>query len=119
VRDFYITPESDPNYDKAQFEISAEIDELIYQLQMIITTNIGDVLGEAEFGASLVDKIGTVNMDNESLKALLNEQVTNYSEMARKYEVGFRPHSQKAGNGQIFGVIDIEIQGESIFGMLY
>lgn len=119
MRDFYITPEHDPNYDETRFEISNEIEELIYQLQMILTTNEGDVLGEIGFGASLIDKIGMTQLDNANLRANLNEQTTKYSEMARKYEVGFRPHAQYKPNGQQIGVIDIEIQGESVFGMLY
>lgn len=121
LKDFYFRGPSDPNYVDGILEISSEIEELVYQLKMIILTNKTEVLGDSNFGANQADMLFSTSSTTGALMVkAMTDQINTYSEMARAYSIdidGKRIQDpQKPNRDLIF--LDMKINGKSAFGII-
>jgi phage baseplate assembly protein W len=51
--DVYLRLPSDPNYVSNFVEVEDEVSNFVQRIEMILTTNPGEVLGSPEFGVNL------------------------------------------------------------------
>ena len=67
--DFYVRTNGDPNYDPTKIHSESEVAQLIGQIETLLFTNRGEVLGEPEFGANLEDLVYSLNYNELQVKA--------------------------------------------------
>ncbi len=108
----------DPNYLPDHVDVNDEQEALIYQLQMIMLTTKGEVLGSSDFGANLEDLLFTFNANEFSINASLNEQTDLYCHLADKYKIKFSTKFIREGYHDI-GLIDAIVEDKSVFGLLF
>ena len=119
MREFYFRPDDDPLFRPGIFEVSSELEALLYQVRLVLGTNKGDVLGQSNFGAQLDDLLFSLDFNTDTFNSVLVEQVNQYCEMARSYKIDFNVQRFKDEKYRDLGVIDMAIDGKSIMGFIY
>lgn len=119
MREFYVRDESDANYNPDVLEVSNDIEALIYQVKMIMGTNRGEILGEVNCGANMMDLLFSFDFDPSTFNTALVEQTNIYSEMARHYNMRYMVRRVRQQSHSDMGVIDVSINGKSMFGFIY
>ena len=119
MREFYFRTESDPLFQPDVFEVSSEIEALLYQIRLVMNTRKGDVLGQDTFGANMDDLLFSFDFSNSVLNSVLVDQVNNYCEMARSYKLDFAVKKYQGDKYRDIGLIDVAINGKSIMGFIY
>lgn len=110
--------QTDPNYLQDYIDIDDELESLIYQLNMIMLTNRGEVIGASDFGANLEDLLFTFNANEFTVNNTLNEQTNLYCHLADKYKVKFNTKFIREGFHDV-GLIDAIVEDKSVFGLLF
>lgn len=85
--ELYIKTIGDPNYVSTEVQVENEVEMLISQIEMILFTRRGDVIGSPDLGCNLEDTLYTLNFNEHQLKSLIQQQVLTYSPLATKYSV--------------------------------
>lgn len=76
--DFYIRNSNDPNFKEGILEIESDIDKFLNQLEILITTNKGDVLGEPNFGCGLESYLWNTQVSESFIKSEIIKQISTY-----------------------------------------
>ena len=84
--ELYVKTIEDPNHNVNTVHIENEISQLITQIETMLFTDKGTVLGEPGFGASFVTLIYELNANEEQVKGLVKEQIDMYIPLAQKYD---------------------------------
>lgn len=85
--DFYVRVKGDPNYDRFKVHSESELSQLIGQLETMLFTNRGEVLGDPEFGANLEDLVYSLSYNETQIQDVIDEQVNRYIPLAKKYKL--------------------------------
>ena len=83
--EFYIRDIGDPHYDSTEIQTSSEISMLLTQLETLLFTRRGDVMGDPEFGANLDDYVYALRYNETMLKGVIEKQIAYYIPLAAKY----------------------------------
>ena len=83
--EFYIRDIGDPHYDNKELQTSSEISMLLTQLETLLFTRKGDVMGDPEFGANLDDYVYALRYNETMLKSVIEKQIAYYIPLAAKY----------------------------------
>ena len=76
--EIYNRDPDDINYKEGIVEVTDPVEICIGQLKMLLLTNKGEVLGDPKFGLSLEEKIFTLDLSEESLKAEIYKNLRIY-----------------------------------------
>lgn len=85
--EFYVKEIGEPNFKPDVLQQDAELSMLMTQIETMLFTRKGDVLGNLEFGASLEDYVYELRYNDFQLKKVINEQIQQYIPLAQKYSV--------------------------------
>jgi phage baseplate assembly protein W len=85
--ELYIKSFGDPNYNAEDIVIENEVEMLMSQIEVILFTNKGEVLGNPDLGCNLEDLLYTFNFNNHKIKTLIQDQIAIYCPLSRKYPV--------------------------------
>lgn len=85
--EFYIKSVSDPNFDPTKLQSSSEIAQLLAQLEVLLFTNKGDVLGSPNFGVGLEDLVYELNYNSSQIEGEIDQQLLMYVPLARNFNV--------------------------------
>lgn len=85
--ELYIKTVGDPNYVSTEVQVENEVEMLISQIEMILFTRRGDVIGSPDLGCNLEDTLYTLNFNEYQLKSLIEQQLFTYSPLAAKYNI--------------------------------
>lgn len=85
--DFYVRTYGDPNYDPYKVHSESEVAQLIGQIETMLFTNRGEVLGEPAFGANLNDLVYTLGYNELQIQDIIEEQMKLYIPLSYKYNV--------------------------------
>lgn len=83
--ELYIKDITDPNFDPQQVQSDEEISMLLTQIEVLLFTRKGEVLGSPEFGANLEDYVYSFMYNDDMLKGIVENQIQEYVPLARKY----------------------------------
>ena len=86
--ELYIKTVGDPNYDPNSIQMENEIEQVIAQIETILFTTKGEVLGQPEFGCNLEDLIYSLNYNAYQIESEINTQIARFCPLAAKYNVG-------------------------------
>ena len=121
LKELYFRGESDPNFMADVLETSSELEALVYQIKMILLTNKTEVLGEKDFGANQEDMLFTTsNMTGAMIAKSMVDQINQYSELARAYNIDLDVKRSRDPNNPNRDImfLDIKVNGKSSFGII-
>lgn len=115
--DIYFKLPSDSVYDPRGIEEESAVEIFLQQVDMIMTTERGTVLGDPDFGLSLDRYLWSYSGGSGTIKQDINQQINNYVflEDPINYDI-----SVNFISGEIYDtiLIDILIDGEKIAGYM-
>lgn len=76
--DFYILYKDHPRYESSEIIEDEAISVIIQKYEMILFTNKGEVLGDPDFGADLLDILYSTKVSDTYVKDIINEQISIY-----------------------------------------
>ena len=85
--EFYIKSNNDPNFDSSKLQSESEIAQLIAQLEVVMFTRRGEVMGAPDLGCNLEDLIYELNYNISQIENEINNQIMNYVPLAKKFSV--------------------------------
>lgn len=109
--EIYIKADGDPNFEPSKLQIEDEIQQLIAQIETILFTRKGDVLGKPDFGCSLEDMLFTFGFAEYKIRKEIRNQLTAYCPLANKHNVKIDVTFEK-GLVRDVGYIDIKIDNK-------
>jgi phage baseplate assembly protein W len=109
--EIYIKVNGDPNFDATKVHIEDEVQQLITQIETILFTRRGDVLGFPDFGCNLGDRISTFGFAEYKIKKQIRSQLNTYCPLANKHKVKINVSFER-GNARDIGYINIEIDNK-------
>lgn len=114
--DFYVRVKGDPNYDATKVHSESELAQLIGQIETMLFTNKGDVLGSPGFGANLEDLIYSLGYNEGQIQYVIEDQMNTYIPLAIKYNVQTKVEFYK-GVVRDIAQINIEIDSKYQVGV--
>lgn len=108
--DFYVKTIGDPNYDPRKVHTESELAQLIGQIETVLFTNRGEVLGEPEFGCNLNDLVYSLNYNEQQIQDVVKQQLKTYVPLANKYNVKTTVLFYR---GQVRDIAEINIEIDS------
>lgn len=89
--DFYIRYNRHPLYSESTLYTKDRLSQLITKLEMILFTNVGDVISDPLMGCDLERYLHDFFVSTDSVKRTITEQIKNYiPELVGNYEMGIR-----------------------------
>jgi len=85
--EFYITSITDPNFDPTKLQSVSEVAQLMAQIEVVLFTRKGEVMGTPEIGCNLEDLIFELNYNSSQLQNEINTQLLQFVPLAQKYAV--------------------------------
>lgn len=117
IKELYIKPPTDPNYNENILEHSDPIESIKTKLKMILGTYQGQVIGDINFGIGIEELIFETKINKMQLEEKISSQIYQYVSEAKDYEI--RPAVQFGkGDGYDYCVIDFYINKEKSIGIL-
>jgi phage baseplate assembly protein W len=114
--ELYVKTIEDPGHDENQIHTTNEISQLITQIETMLFTTKGSVLGEPDFGADLETLIYELDANEAQIGALINHQLEMYIPLSEKYDTDVNITFQR---GEIRDVanLNIIIDGQYLVGV--
>jgi phage baseplate assembly protein W len=84
--ELYIKTIGDPNYISTEVQTNDDVQQLITQIETVLFTNKGEVLGDVDFGCSLNDLLYTLNANEFAIKGEIDRQISKYCPLATEYD---------------------------------
>jgi phage baseplate assembly protein W len=85
--EFYVKALGDPNFNRDKLQQDDDISMILTQIETILFTRKGSVLGSPNFGANLEDYVYELRYNDYLLKGAIEDQISRYVPLARKYPV--------------------------------
>jgi hypothetical protein len=104
LRDFYLRPEEDPQFERDRVEISDDLESAIQQIKMTLFTNKGEVLGEPDFGVDIDKYLFEYSLDPDGIASEATVQINKYAGEVRKRKITVDPavYPDTVANRDIF-----------------
>lgn len=85
--ELYIKTIGDPNFDVDQMESSEEIQLMLTQIETLIFTNKGEVIGNPDFGLNLDDYVYSFMYNDDMLQGMVSNAISQWIPLSNKYPV--------------------------------
>lgn len=109
--ELYIRTLDDPNFDPKKLQSQTEIAQLLTQIETILFTKRGDVLGEPSFGANLEELLFDFNLNEYTIQAAIERQLAHYCPLAQKYNTQAVVNFWKEGD-VVMATVDVVIDNQ-------
>mgnify|MGYP000985070742 FL=1 len=109
--ELYIKTNGDPNYDPIKLQSDSRIATLLAQLDVILFTRKGEVLGEPGLGCNLEDLVYGLSYNDIQIKNEIEEQLGRYVPLARIMNVTVDVEFDTSSNDRDAIFININIDG--------
>ena len=76
--DFYILYKEHPRYVSKELIEDEIINVIIQKYEMVLFTNKGEVLGDPDFGANLLELLYQTKVSDTHVRDVINEQINKY-----------------------------------------
>lgn len=115
--DIYLRIPNDPNYNPSEIDVDDKLFNFLQGVEMILTTNKGEIFGVPELGASLESYLWNPYITSSVIKTEINKQIATYcgdnaSSIPYNIDVNFV-------KGQITDsiIVDLLIDGTKVLGI--
>ena len=114
--EFYVKNVGEPNYSPDKLQQDAEVSMLLTQIETILFTRKGEVLGDSNFGANLEDHVYELRYNDYMLKKSIQDQLTAYVPLSRKYSVDIQvDYAEESDRHAVF--LDIMVDSRIQMGV--
>lgn len=115
--DVYLRLPNDPNYNSNFIEVEDNVSNFVQQIEMILTTIPGEVLGSPDFGVNLEGYLWNPYVTSGSIKSDIMTQIRKYCAY-NQLDIPFSIQVNFIKGDIIDGiVIDIMIDGRKTLGI--
>jgi len=115
--DIYLRNHNDPTYEEGRTEIGDDLDIFLQQIEMVLLTPKGSVLGLPDFGASLELFLWEFSVNANQLENEASRQIKEYCSLANKFNFSTSAQVYESDGYQDTAVLDIAIDGVNIIGL--
>lgn len=116
--DLYFKMPEDPYFLYEETEVEDGLDEFLNQVEMILTTRKGDVLGVPDFGANLDDYLWSTRLSNVQIETDIRNQIeTHCSELTSQFNYGVTVSFFEGRDWTDTMLVDITIDGTKALGI--
>jgi hypothetical protein len=115
--DIYIRNPDDPNYQSGKIEVYEDLEKFVQQIEMVLLTDRGEVLGEDKFGGNLETFIHTLNFNASRLEMVVSTQIRDFCTLASKFPYIVRASFYK-GEIRDIGLLEIDINNKVKFNII-
>lgn len=85
--EFYVKDLGDPNFQDDKLQLDDDLSMLLTQIEVILFTKPGDVLGRPDFGADLESYVYEFRYNDYQIKNRVLYQIDAYAPLAQKYPI--------------------------------
>lgn len=85
--DFYVLYRGHPRYSSGQINESELINVIVQKYEVMLFTSKGEVLGDPNFGANLLDLLYQTKVSSSTVKDRIEEQIQQY--IPELYEINY------------------------------
>lgn len=85
--ELYIKTNGDPNYDPTKLQSDSRIAILLAQIDVILFTRRGEVIGSPALGCNLEDLVYSLNYNDSQIKNEIESQLARYVPLAAEMNV--------------------------------
>jgi len=117
MADLYIRVDGDPGFEPGQLEIDDEVVILLNQIEMLLFTRQGDILGAENVGVNIEDLIFSLTVSAGIVESAIYNQIRYYCPLANKFKVDINVRFFK-GTERDIGVVDIIVDGARSTGLI-
>lgn len=115
--DIYLRIPSDPYYDNSQLEIDDDIYNFVQGIEMILTTNKGEIFGSPDLGANLEAYLWNEHVSASTIKSEINRQIFEFCPNgANKIPYSIDVNFMKGGITDSI-IVDIIIDDQKVLGI--
>lgn len=115
--DVYFKLPEQEGYSYVETEVEDEVEKFLQQVEMVLTTRRGEVLGEPDFGANLEDWLWNDRASSKQVEESVRRQISNYcaaSASRIRWDVSA---SFIAGQVTDSILLDVTIDGTKVLGI--
>jgi hypothetical protein len=115
--DIYFKSVEYPYYNSNDIEIEERLDIFLQQLEMIITTKKGSVLGDPNFGVNLDSYIWNFGVSSNNIKQEIFSQISDYIDYDASRDISYDIEISFL-KGEIWDtiIVDVTIDGTKVAG---
>ena len=114
--EFYVRALGDPGFNRDKIQQDDELSMLLTQIETILFTKKGSVLGNPDFGANLENYVYELRYNDYLIKREINEQIKRYAPLAKKYPVNIEVDFTEELNRHVM-FLDITIDSKFQLGV--
>jgi phage baseplate assembly protein W len=85
--ELYIKTNGDPNYDPTKLQSDSRIATLLAQIDVILFTRRGEVMGHPDLGCNLEDLVYSLNYNDSQIKNEIESQLAKYVPLSMEMNV--------------------------------
>lgn len=116
-RDIYTRDDEINKYDPLALEVSDDVSFLLLQIENLIFTKPGEVIGSPRMGIDLESLLFSININEAQISSKINSQIYQYCPLATRYKVGVDVSFVKEFDRDI-GLVDIFIDNRRLLSVL-
>lgn len=115
--DIYNRDDKVRKYDPTVLEVSDDLSFLLLQIEMLLFTKPGEVIGSNKMGINLESLLFSLNVSQSQIIQKINNQILTYCPLAHNYSVNADVNFIKEYNRDI-AIVDIIINDERLLSVL-
>ena len=115
--DIYLRNSTDPTFEEGRTEIQESLDRFLQQIEMVLLTTKGSILGLPDFGASLDTFLWEFAVTADQLRNEATRQIDQYCSLAKRHKYSVTARIYEVDSFYDTAVIDISIEGRTILGV--
>lgn len=117
MADIYIKVEGDPRFEEDKIENADILEQYLQQIELLLFTRKGEVLGEPRLGADIEDLIYGLNLSEAPIKTAIMDQITRFCMLHTVFKTDVEVKFYK-GTERDIGVIDIIVNDNQVAGIV-
>lgn len=115
--DLYLRIEGDPRFEEDRIENVDILEQYLQQIELLLYTRKGEVLGEYDLGVDIEDLIFGFNLSEGPIKASIWDQITKHCPLHTVFRTDISLNFYK-GTERDIAIIDIVINDNIAAGII-
>lgn len=117
MADLYTRIAGDPNFLPNRLEIHDDIEFIVNQIEVLLFTRKGEILGDSSLGANLEDLIYNLNASEGQIESMIMDQIQFYVPDAKRFNISVEVRFFR-GTVRDIAVIDVIVNNNRATGLL-
>lgn len=117
MADIYLRVEGDPGFIDDKIENADLLQQYLQQIELLLFTRKGEVLGSHTLGCNVEDLIYELNLSEAPIKTAIWDQIVSYCSLHTLFKTDIKINFYK-GTERDIGVIDIIVNDNIAAGLI-